>query len=70
MTNEDFCNVVEWEGWFHALTAVRAYELEDVAAGEALTEVQEALRLLASTLPGLDLDLPYEEDDLELNFGD
>lgn len=68
MNNEDFCNIVEWEGWFYALTEIKAHELEDVAAGEALQGIQEALRFLANTIPELDLNIPYAEDELELDF--
>lgn len=69
MTNDDISKLVEWEGWFYLLTEIRPDEVSDAAVGEALHEVQEALRFLIGILPGIDQEVLDDISQQELNFG-
>jgi hypothetical protein len=70
MTNEEFCQIVEWEGWLYVLTEIKPTDLKDASVGEALFNVQESLRFLVNMLPDLELEIPDEDSELELDFGD
>ena len=51
MTTYEFAKRVECEGWESVVTEVSPAQLEDAALAEALTDVQEALRILADMTP-------------------
>jgi hypothetical protein len=71
MNNEEFCQIVEWEGWLYVLLEVDSSEIEDDAISEALSDVQTAFKYLRSIVPDIELDIDDEDSDLELlDFGD
>lgn len=69
MTKYEFANRVECEGWEYVLTEVSPAQLEDAALAEALTDVQEALRILADMTPEAAVSFAYEDEQAELEFG-
>jgi hypothetical protein len=67
MTSTEFSNKVEYEGWYYALTEIIPSQLEDDALAEALTDTQEAFKILVEATPAVDVTFATEDD--ELDFG-
>jgi hypothetical protein len=67
MTGDEFASKVEWEGWYYALTEVSPSQLEDAALAEALTDTQEAFKILVDATPQVEVTFATEDD--ELDFG-
>lgn len=63
MTNEEFAEVVEYEGWVQILKDFNPSRLDDIALAEALVDAQTAFRALAKAVSGWDEE--YEELDFD-----
>lgn len=68
MNNQEFAQKALHEGWTYVLCSINPSILEDVALAEALTDAQEAFKILVRMTP--EVEVHFSEDQFELNFGD
>jgi len=71
VTKTEFANLAECEGWEYVLTSIGPGRLDDAGLAEALSDAQEAFKILVEATPEATYTFfDDDEDDLEeLDFG-